>query len=219
MIKRLTFESREAWLSAREGKIGGSDAGCIIGLNPWKTNTELWAEKIKVQPPKDLSDNPLVQYGIQAEPLIRELFKLDFPEYKVDYYENNMIINDEYPDFHYSADGELTERATGRRGLLEIKTSSVMSAAAAEKWKDDHLPQTYYTQILWGFIVTGAEFAILRAHINYPREGELPFAKIKHYKIERQEVKSDMDYLAEEGLKFAECIRTRREPALILPRI
>ena len=123
MIERFLYNSRKEWLKAREGKIGGSDAGCILGLNPWKSNVDLYLEKIGEKQPDNLSDNPLVQYGIAAEEHIRALFALDYPNLNVWYEENNMFINDAYPWAHYSADGILTDKS-GRTGILEIKTST-----------------------------------------------------------------------------------------------
>ena len=43
-IKRIQFDSFDSWLNARHG-IGGSDASAVLGLNPYKTNTELYLEK------------------------------------------------------------------------------------------------------------------------------------------------------------------------------
>ena len=43
-ITRIQFDSMEEWLVNRKG-IGGSDASAILGLNPYKTNQELWMEK------------------------------------------------------------------------------------------------------------------------------------------------------------------------------
>ena len=72
------------WLKART-KIGGSDASAIVGMNPYKSNVELWKEKAYGIEPVDISDKPYVKYGTEAEPLLRELFKLDYPEYQVCY--------------------------------------------------------------------------------------------------------------------------------------
>ena len=91
-ITRIQFDSMEEWLVNRKG-IGGSDASAILGLNPYKTNQELWMEKKGQMSPVDISDKPYVKYGNDAEPLLRALFALDYPEYKVEYYDNNMIIN------------------------------------------------------------------------------------------------------------------------------
>ena len=45
---------RDAWLKMRTQGIGGSDAGTIVGLNPWKSKYELWLEKTGQVVPEDL---------------------------------------------------------------------------------------------------------------------------------------------------------------------
>ncbi|MDN5596762.1 MAG: YqaJ viral recombinase family protein, partial [Pseudomonas sp.] len=36
---------REDWLAVRKGGIGSSDAAAAVGLNPYKSQLELWLEK------------------------------------------------------------------------------------------------------------------------------------------------------------------------------
>src|SRR6185369_4652312 len=54
-------------------KIGGSDVSCILGLNPWKTPLELYAEKRGEIEPEDLSENEAVEAGNIMEDAIAEL--------------------------------------------------------------------------------------------------------------------------------------------------
>ena len=44
-LVRTTDLSRDAWLQVRRGGIGGSDAAAAVGLNPYKSQLELWLEK------------------------------------------------------------------------------------------------------------------------------------------------------------------------------
>ena len=67
MIKRIQFESESEWLKHRD-RIGGSDASAVVGLNPYKTNQDLWREKTGRKQAPDISDEPYVIYGHQAEP-------------------------------------------------------------------------------------------------------------------------------------------------------
>lgn len=53
-LARIQFDSMEEWLVNRKG-IGGSDASAILGLNPYKTNQELWMEKKGQMSPVDIS--------------------------------------------------------------------------------------------------------------------------------------------------------------------
>ena len=93
----IQLKDREAWLQARAGRIGGSDASAILGMNPYRTNIELWQIKTGQLVPEDISEKPYVKYGTEAEQYLRELFRLDFLEYQVFYVENNMWLNDKYP--------------------------------------------------------------------------------------------------------------------------
>ena len=119
-VEMKILSSHSDWLEARSNYIGGSDAAAVLGMNPYKTNIELWQEKTGQTTPEDISDKPYVQYGTQAEMHLRGLFRLDFPEYEVHYVENNLWLNDKYPFAHASLDGWLTEKETGRKGILEI---------------------------------------------------------------------------------------------------
>ena len=130
-----TFESQKEWLAARSGRIGGSDAAAILGLNPYKDNVQLWEEKAGLRQQEDISDKPYVKYGTQAEMHLRGLFRLDFPEYQIFYQEGNMWFNDRFPFAHASLDGWLVDQR-GRKGILEIKTTNILQSMQNEKWKD-----------------------------------------------------------------------------------
>lgn len=215
MIKRLQFSTEAEWLQHRD-RIGGSECSAIIGMNPYMTNIELWQIKTGRIQPEDISDKPYVRYGHQAEPLLRELFKLDFPEYRVEYYPNNMILNEEMPWAHASLDGELVD-PDGRRGILEIKTTNILQSMQREKWNDG-IPDNYYCQILHYLMVTGYSFVILKAQLKSEWQGEIRLAT-KHYKIERKDVEDDINYLRRMERDFWDCVKRDCRPDLILPEI
>lgn len=214
-ITRIQFDSMEEWLVNRKG-IGGSDASAILGLNPYKTNQELWMEKKGQMSPVDISGKSYVKYGNDAEPLLRALFALDYPEYKVEYYDNNMIINKKYPWAHASLDGELMD-PDGRRGILEIKTTNILQSMQWEKW-DNRIPDNYYIQILHYLLVTEYDFVVLKAQLKRVRDGEVRLTT-KHYHIEREEVLSDIKMLKEEEEAFWRSLQSGQEPGLLLPEI
>lgn len=217
MVKMATFKDRDDWLNARGKRIGGSDAASVIGRNPWMSNVQLWRIKTWREKQKDISDNPAVKFGTKTEPLLRKLFALDHPGFKVEYKENNMYVNDEMPYAHYSADGWMTDKQ-GRFGLLEIKTSTISSQAQRDKWQPKTMPSNYYSQLIHGFMVTGAEFAYLRAYLRYDFDGEF-WAHVKEYTIERKDVLEDIEYLRKAEEEFWRCVVEDREPNLLLPEI
>lgn len=216
MVRASYFETTEEWLKARKA-IGGSDAAALVGLNPYKTNIDLWREKTGRAAAPDISNEDYVKFGHDAEPHIRELFALDHPQYEVGYVENNMFINDRYPFAHASLDGWLTEKETGRKGILEIKTTNILQSMQREKW-NDRIPDNYYCQVLWYLMVTEFDFAILKARLRSDWQGETRIT-IRHYLIERSEVQEDIDELEKAGWKMWKAIQEDREPNLILPAI
>lgn len=209
MVTMEIMKNRAEWLQKRTSYIGGSDAAAVIGRNPWMSNTELWEIKTGRRQQADISDKPYVKYGIAAEDHIRELYKLDHPEKFVEYVPNNIWTNDEKPFGHASLDGWITDE-NDRFGVLEIKTSEVMSKAAAEKWRG-RIPDTYYIQLLHYFAITEAKFADLRALIKFMSHSE-----IRDYHIEREEVENDIEYLITAEKEFAESIRADKCPDLII---
>lgn len=214
-LARIQFDSMEEWLVNRKG-IGGSDASAILGLNPYKTNQELWMEKKGQMSPVDISGKSYVKYGNDAEPLLRALFALDYPEYKVEYYDNNMLTNNQYPWAHASLDGELVD-LDGRRGILEIKTTNILQSMQWQKW-DNQIPDNYYIQILHYLLVTEYDFVVLKAQLKSVRDGEVRLTT-KHYHIEREEVLADIEMLKNEEEKFWHSLKSGQEPGLLLPEI
>ena len=216
LYKIYDFPDEDAWLKGRMNGIGGSDASAIVGMNPYKTNIELFEEKTGRRIPEDISEKPYVIYGKKAEEHIRELFRLDYPEYQIEHHEFRILQSIEYPFMQASLDGELTDQS-GRRGILEIKTTNILRSMQYEKWKD-RIPDNYYIQVLHYLLVTGYDFVVLRAHL-VSEWGKDKRTTVKHYFIECEEVLDDLVVLLQEEKKFWEYVESGRKPPLILPEI
>lgn len=211
-------KTHAAWLQERQTGLGASDAGTIIGVNPWKTNVQLWQEKTGQREPEDISDKPYVKYGHDAEPHVRALFALDHPELEVTYESPYKIIRSrDHPWLFCTPDGELRDEA-GRPGGLEIKTTEIMNASKWREW-DGRIPNQYYCQVLHQMLATGWEFVWLRAQIKFTtRDGEKR-AEMRDYYIDRDEVEEDLKALLEAEKAFWENVQSRTMPAQILPEI
>lgn len=216
MVTMVQFDSTDEWLRNRK-LIGGSDASALVGLNPYKTNIDLWMEKTGRKKAPDISNEEFVKFGHEAEPHLRELFALDHPQYHVGYFENNMFTNDKYPFAHASLDGWIIDRETERRGVLEIKTTNILQSMQREKW-DQRIPDNYYCQILWYLLVTEFDFAILKARLRSDWPDGIR-VQVRHYLIEREEVMEDLEELRKAGEKMWKAVQEDREPNLILPAI
>lgn len=210
--------TREEWLEERKKGIGGSDASAIVGENPYKDNIKLWEEKTGRREAVDISEKEYVKYGTNAEDLLRELFKLDFPEYDVSHKENTIIKHPTYPFLFASLDGQLVDKETGELGILEIKTTNILQSMQKEKWKDK-IPDNYYCQVLHYLNVTGYSFAILKAQLKYDYDGDIRL-ETKHYKILRKDVEEDIKWLAQKEIEFwNEYIEKDKRPPLVLPEM
>lgn len=211
-------ETHEEWIQKRSTGLGASDCGTIIGVNRWKSNQELYREKVGLSEPEDISDKPQVQLGHDEEPMIRALFALENPQYEVIYESPyKMIFHDKYDFLFCTPDGELIERNTGRKGILEIKTTEIKRSEQWSEW-DNQIPQTYYAQVCHQLIATGWDFAILKARIRYYKDEELRIAE-RQYTIEREEVKKDMAYIMQKEIAFWKCVQEKKCPPLLLPSI
>lgn len=218
-VRMIQLNSHAEWLEHREKYLGGSDASAIIGMNGWKSNIDLWLEKTGRIEPKDISDNPNVKFGVAAEPIIRELFKISYPQYEMVYSENNSYINSKYPFAAASLDGLLIEKSTLRKGIWECKTSEIVSSMHKEKWAGQ-IPGNYYAQLIHYLMVNEqCEFAHLTALLTF-RYGDIEiYQQLKHYRIERSDVEDDIQYLAKEEERFWQYVKSGKQPPLRLPEI
>ena len=139
-------QTHEEWLACRRQGIGGSDAACIVGASPWKSARQLWREKTGADKPADIGNEPAVRFGKEAEQHLRALFLLTYPQFTCDYHAFRMYADERTPFLFATLDGELTV-GNGRRGILEIKTTTIRLARQWDDW-DDRIPQYYYIQIL-----------------------------------------------------------------------
>lgn len=213
MVSMNTYESPEAWLKARTSRIGGSDAGCIVGMNKYKDNVQLWKEKTGIEKPEDISEKKAVKYGKLAEEHLRNLFVLDHPELEVMYEDNNMWTNTEYPFAHASLDGWLRDE-TGKRGILEFKTTEIMNNCQWAEW-NGKIPDSYFCQVLHYMAVTGFDFAILVAQIKYTKDGTIN-KTTREFTIDRADVEADIDYLMGKEKEFFDCIVKKSMPNMVL---
>lgn len=71
----------DEWLKWRALGITATDIPVILGLSPYKTPWQLWAEKTGRINPPDLSGNPNIQRGIALEDKARQLAEARYGEF------------------------------------------------------------------------------------------------------------------------------------------
>jgi len=133
------------WLEIRNKGIGGSDAGVIMNLNPYKSRLSLWMEKTGQKGPDDLSNNESVEMGIKFEPVIAELFE-ERTGKKVR--KCGTLQSVKHPWLLANVDRLIVGEEVG----LEIKNVGVRQSSL---WKDDELPDMYFAQVQHYMMCTG----------------------------------------------------------------
>ena len=155
-IREIPYASHEEWLELRKGFIGGSDAGAVMGMNPYSSPFAVWAEKTgKV---KGFEGNLTTKVGAYLEDLVATLFTEEIGK-KVRR-KNRMLVNDEFP----WACADVDRLVVGEKALLEIKTTN--SFPAMKKIRGGEYPEMWYCQMVHYLAVTGLEKAYLAVLIN-----------------------------------------------------
>lgn len=146
--------SKEEWLKHRQAGIGGSDASCIAGLNPWKSSIQLYMDK-KEENPKELKSLRM-ELGNRLEGLVAELFTEE-TGLKVRNV-NGILQNDNYP----FALANIDRAIVGEKAFLECKTTN---SYALKEWQEG-VPAHYEIQCLHYMAITGATHCYIAALIG-----------------------------------------------------
>lgn len=156
MVKEIGYVDKDEWLSIRKGYIGGSDAGAVVGLNPYKSAYGLWAEKTGKLP--EFEGNTITRVGSFLEEFVADMFT-EQTGMKVRR-KNRILVNDEYP----WACADVDRLIVGEKALLEIKTTN--SPVAMKKFRNGEYPEQWYCQMTHYLAVTGLEKAYLAVLIE-----------------------------------------------------
>lgn len=70
-VFRKVFASRAEWLAARRHGIGASEVSAILGLNPYRSCFEVWAQKMKQREMDDSASTEAATWGVLLEPVVR----------------------------------------------------------------------------------------------------------------------------------------------------
>lgn len=217
MLKRDKYKDRESWLAGRSIGLGASNAAAAVGLSKWETNVSLWEHitgKVKCDP---IIGNTAIEFGVRAEPVVREVFKLKHPEYKVKYHQFDILYQSERPWLRATLDGELVtdspKRFGATNGILEIKTATLRTKAQWEDW-NGKMPQNYYCQCLHQLLATDWDYVILFALLMGDKDWT-----VREFHIGRDDAEEDMEWLLEEETKFWGFVERNERPPEKLPII
>lgn len=167
-IVNVASISREEWLAWRRTGIGGSDAAAVIGLNPFRSRIEVYADKMGMMPEKE--DTESMRLGRDLEDYVAHRF-CEATGKKVRR-NNFMWCHDENRCMIADVDREII----GENAGLECKTTQAWGGKVIMKGE---IPLTYYVQCMHYMAVMGYDRVYLAVLI---------FGKgFFHFTIERDE--------------------------------
>lgn len=142
----------EEWLRLRKQGIGGSDAGAVCGVNPYRSAFNVYYDKVSV----DLTgaeDNERMRQGRDLEDYCARRFS-EATGLKV--HRTNYLYRHDTCDFMIA---DLDRVIAGENAGLECKTTSAWNA---DKWKSmDTIPDHYLLQCQHYMAVMGYDYMYL----------------------------------------------------------
>ena len=161
-IEILRPSSRDEWLSLRRQTVGASDMPALLGVHPFRSEFELYAEK-SGQLTNAVDETPPMRRGRLLEPAAIELLREERPTWTVT---GNPIPGGEfYRDLDLgmscTPDAFLVDPTREGRGIGQIK--SVQSMVFSRSWVQDGViePPLYVViQALQEAFLTGSTWAV-----------------------------------------------------------
>ena len=167
LVSTLNLD-KKSWLRYRKRGIGGSDAGAVCGLNPYRTAIQVYYDKTSDE--IEEIDNEAMRQGREFEDYVAGRF-CEASGKKVR--RANAMYYDEKNTFMLA---DVDRMVVGENAGLECKTASPYMA---EKWEDGKIPLSYQIQCHHYMSVCNTE-AWYIAVLIYGKE-------FKYYRIERDE--------------------------------
>ena len=144
-IKERIPVNRDEWLKQRSKGLGGSDAGAVMGLNPYKSAYSLWAEKTG-QISNVVEENEAIRLGNDLEDYVAKRFAEQ--ENKKIKRSSYCYQSKEFPFMRANVD----RLVVGENAALECKTANPFKDG---DYSNDIIPPTYYCQCLHYMAVCG----------------------------------------------------------------
>lgn len=167
LVSTVNLDKKD-WLRYRKQGIGGSDAGAVCGLNPYRTAMQVYFDK--TTPEIEEMDNEAMRQGRDLEAYVARRFTEESGK-KVRR-ANAMYCHERYPFMLADVDRMLV----GENAGLECKT---VSPFMADKWKDGNVPLHYQIQCYHYMAVCNASAWYIAALIFGKR--------FVYYRIDRDE--------------------------------
>lgn len=144
----------------RRSGLGGSDMATVMGLNPYKSAYELWAEKTGLIEPDDLSDNDVVWFGSASEDLHAKFFER---RTGIALFKPTQTFRLRGSEHLMAHPDRLTVSPGGAEPptVVELKTTDYFGLRDWGEEGSDEVPQWYIPQVMTYLLVLDAPYAIV----------------------------------------------------------
>lgn len=122
-IEIIRPADRTAWLAARRQDVTASVAGALMGVHPYTTAYQLWAEKSGRIVPDD-RDNAVLRRGRLLEPVAIEMLREERPDWTVQYHRDNAYYRDSDARMGATPDAFAERPDIFGAGIVQVKTTS-----------------------------------------------------------------------------------------------
>jgi len=186
-------QGSQEWLQWRKTGVTASEIAAILGLSPYKTPWQVWAEKTGLVEPEDLSANPLVAAGVAQEDIARSLF-----EQKHDDILLPVCVESTAQSFLKASLDGLSQNSEPVE--LKVPSESTWKKVVSEGENSDAY-KLYYPQVQHQLLVTGANSGWL---VFYRDEQLCEFAIERDYAM--------IDEIIQKAGEFWELVVQGKEP-------
>lgn len=142
-------------IQERKKGLGGSDISVIFGVNPYKSELQLWMDKTGTG--GAVTENLAMEIGSYMEEFVANKWAKNNGK-KVRKH-NEMIWSKEHPHLFANVD----RLVVGEDALLECKTAG---AFTSNKWKNGEIPVNYLMQVWHYLAITGKKTAYIACAIG-----------------------------------------------------
>lgn len=188
------YKDRDRWLEEWRKGLGGSDAAAIAGLDPYRTEQDVWDDKVLGPDPLDNAD---IRRGIKQEPIAAERL---IEETGWQIRRQPLRRHPDHPWLLCDIDRQILGHERGP-GLVEVKVPRV---ASFYQIKEQGLPEQYIVQLHHNMLVWGYEWS---AFAVYTPE----YDELVHFPVARDEELADWLLRQEEAWWYS-YVQTRKRP-------
>lgn len=139
--------SHEDWLALRKKSLGGSEVSAILGMNPYSSPLQVYANKKNLV--KDIKDNEAMRLGRDLEDYVAKRYtEATGNKVRNDHW---MYMDDEYDYLTANID----RRIVGQNAALECKVMG--NGAAKYNFDAGEVPEQYYCQCQFYCMILGLD--------------------------------------------------------------